>query len=53
MIPPMIIKFALIFLAIFGIIFLLLPDFFPYTNIDEAFLTILVLAVLKKLGITI
>lgn len=53
MISKVLINIGLIFISVFLVVYLILPDFFPLTNIDEAFATVVLLAILAKWGIRI
>lgn len=53
MVTSFLINIGLIFIAVFLVVYLILPDFFPLTNIDEAFATVVLLAILAKWGVRI
>lgn len=44
----MIVKALFLILAIFLIVVLILPDFFPFTNLDEAAVTLLLAKILDE-----
>lgn len=48
-----IIKLFLGVLGVILVVFLLLPDFFPFTNIDEFFASAVLLAILAKFGVKV
>lgn len=46
-------KFGLMIIAVFLVVYLVLPDFFPLTNLDEAAATVILIGILGKFGVKI